>query len=147
MTIDLLEILDIEKFFAGISWDPYQCMSPYKTVWPDISSDMESSIALKIAEDLRMELARIYGITTDQINPSVNFDLQSWFPDKLGHSVGSRNWFKAKTSLATDKRFAEWRSQILVIMAKWMPNYDGTMLLSCHRIAGVSKYVLTLNDT
>ena len=124
MTIDLLEMLGPEKFFAGISWDPFQCMPPYKAVWPDkISEDMESSIALKIAEELRTELARIYGITADQIDPALNFDAQKWFTDK--------------TSLATDKRFAEWRSKILVIMAKWMPNYDGTMLLSCERNAGV----------
>lgn len=123
MSIDLLEMLGVGKFFAGISWDPFQCMPPYKDVWLDkISEDMESSVALKIAEELRTELARIYGITVDQIDPTLSVDAQKWFTDKR--------------SLATDKRFAEWRSRILVIMAKWMPNYGGKMMLSCDRVAG-----------
>ncbi len=48
--IDLLKFLGLQSYFAGVSWDPFSCMPPYKTVWPNIDDETIKLAVDKVAD-------------------------------------------------------------------------------------------------
>lgn len=50
VTIDLFKYLGLQSYFAGVSWDPYGCFPPPKTIWPKVTDDHLKDIEARIVQ-------------------------------------------------------------------------------------------------
>mmetsp|Transcript_1096 Transcript_1096/g.2385 ORF Transcript_1096/g.2385 Transcript_1096/m.2385 type:complete len:534 (-) Transcript_1096:676-2277(-) len=119
--IDLMNFLGVQSYFAGVSWDPYKCVPPLKTVWPDMDDATVREIQLKMKEDLRRELAAVKGVDVSQIDTEKPYHYMSNSIDD--HLLGR------------DEKFPLWRDKIIIVLSKYMPAVSKNMILTCKHVA------------
>ena len=50
VAIDLFKYLGLQSYFAGVSWDPFGCFPPPKTIWPKVTDDHLKDIEARIVQ-------------------------------------------------------------------------------------------------
>jgi len=130
--INMPEFLGDTAYFAGAGYDPYMCFPELKTVYKDASqADIDAAVA-RLTQDLCRELARIRGLTPEEVDPEADFWQQPVGPSKAGVVPHyPEDHYSALRLLHTDKTFLEYREAQARVLARYTVNAIGQLIEPC----------------